>query len=951
MAGVGIDCPLLIVVAGNLFGRGQLDPNMLEGSGPLRDEILTAFRDAMAGDRAFGDPELRREVLKAVAILQPFRTGDDEFHAAMAGLTGQPYDRIVHHLRSLEDGGILLRRGQSLRVVPDLLGDVVLAEAMADTASGRPTGYLERVWQTVSGQPLLHVFVNGARVDWQVRQGTHNASSLVGPLWRWFEQQFRDAGPSARLALLEMLRKVAYFQPQRALAMARWAHENPSENPSADGNPESLLYLYPTNENVVHGLPAVIENAAYNADFLPEALDLLWQLASSDERPTNQYPEHPIRVLCTLAEYEVGKPLLYNEAAVDAAKRWLAPPDVGDLPHSPFDVLEVLLASELEERIPRDHSLLLRSRSLNVDAVADVRASVIDLAMSEVRSADPRRAVNAIEAIARGLHFPRGLFGRQVTDTEWSQWTPTICEEIQRLGDLGSDESLDPVVNVAIRNALHPHAQGSGVTKDPAARALERFPASLEHDFALALHDGWGRILGRKRGSLDDAPDRQAFFDHVASKATNLWADEELCNRLERRLTTERRAFKAGGGRAGNPAPFVWTLIRTRPSLGSVICRRVIDDPTSVLLELVPTALSRLANSNSADTIALADALIATGSTVVARHVAHAFAWGRGDRSDLLDNEANLLRSLATHDDPTIRQIAAQAVQPLSSGQRPLALELAATIRFVDDTQIAAELLGAFGSHGRLRWDELSDAQASDFLDQLRHCPSIDDYHILDFLSHLSRTEPDTVVRLLLDRAEIGDELPYAKYRPLPHHWEPSLHVRANDRFPEILRTIRDWIVDGEAPSRRSDGPEIFHAVAQDYDAQAIQILDETLLADTPQHIRVVGAILREAPRHLVWDNVPFVARALHIAERHGQDSIRAIGNGLHAAVTTGSRSGSIGEPYQEDIEQRDKSAEIANKLPTGSIEQSFYHSLTRAAEASIKWEIEHDRATDRRDW
>jgi transcriptional regulator with XRE-family HTH domain len=951
LAGVGVDCPLLIVVAGHLIGQGQLDPTTLEGSGHLRDEILAGFRNAMAGDQASGDQELRREVLDAVAILQPFRTDDDEFHAAMAGLTGQPYDRVAHHLRSLEDGGILLRRGQSVRVVPDLLGDVILAQAMADTASGRPTGYLERVWRTVSGQPLLHVFVNGARVDWQVRQGTPNATSLVEPLWRWFEQQFRETGPNARLALLAMLRKVAYFQPQRALTLARWAYENPTEGAAADGNSESLLHYHPTNDDVVRGLPQVIEHVAYNAGFLPEALDLLWQLSRTDERPTNQYPEHPIRVLCALAEYQIGKPRLYNEAVVDAAARWLAQPEVGDLPHSPFDVLEVLLASELEERIPRDHKLLLRSRPLNVDAVAVVRGRVIDLALSEVRSPDPRRAVNAINAITRGLHFPRGLFGREVSDTERSQWTPIICEEIQRLGELGANESLDPVVNVAIRKVLHPHAQSSGVTKDPAAQALERFPASFEHDFALALHDGWGRILGRKRGSHDDASDRQAFFDRVASTATNLWADEELCSRLEQRLTIDRRAFNADGGGAGNPGPFVWTLIRTRPSFGSVICRRVIDDPASVLLGLVPDALNRLANSNFADTVVLAEALIATSSAAVARHVAHAFAWGRGDRSHLLDKEADLLRSLATHDDPTIRRIAAQAVQSLSSGQRPLALDLATAIRFTDDAQTAAELLGAFGSHGRLRWDELSAAQAAALLDQLRRCPSIDDYHLLDFLSHLSRTEPDTVVRMLLDRAEIGDELPYSEYRPLPHHWEPPLHVKTSDRFPEILRSIRDWIFNGEASSRRSDGPEIFRAVAQDYDAQAIHVLDETLLADTPQHIRVVGAILREAPRNLVWDNVPFVTRALHIAERHGHDSIRAIGSGLHTALTSGSRSGSIGEPYQEDIEQRDKSAEIANQLPTGSIEQRFYRSLTRAAEASIRWEIEHDRPTDRRDW
>ena len=37
------------------------------------------------------------------------------------------------------------------------------------------------------------------------------------------------------------------------------------------------------------------------------AVDLLWELAERDERPSNQHPGHPIRVLRGLIEYKVAK--------------------------------------------------------------------------------------------------------------------------------------------------------------------------------------------------------------------------------------------------------------------------------------------------------------------------------------------------------------------------------------------------------------------------------------------------------------------------------------------------------------------------------------------------------------------------------------------------------------------------------------------------------------------
>jgi hypothetical protein len=76
--------------------------------------------------------------------------------------------------------------------------------------------------------------------------------------------------------------------------------------------------------------------------FAAGALCLLWSLAQDDDRPTNQFPDHPMRVLAEMAELGTGKPFDYLFAVIDAAESWLGEP----AKLSPLDVLEPMLAVE-----------------------------------------------------------------------------------------------------------------------------------------------------------------------------------------------------------------------------------------------------------------------------------------------------------------------------------------------------------------------------------------------------------------------------------------------------------------------------------------------------------------------------------------------------------------------------------------------------------------------------
>jgi transcriptional regulator with XRE-family HTH domain len=849
LAHASTDCPLITVVGAGLIKRDQLDPRRLEVDESIRTEILRAFRDALVADPATGDPGLRRSVLDAVSVLQPVRTDVGLFQSAIMQLTDVPFDRVVTHLRSLEDAGVLLRRGQSIRIVPDLLGDVILAEACFDERSGHATGYLDRVRQVADGEALQHVFINASRMDWQVRQEQTETPSLVESLWSVVEAEFRLGGIHARAEILRLLRKVAFFQPDRALMLARWALEHPTDTVEDVDHVLARLYR-PSYENVLHEIPPLLNNVARNFEFLPDAADLLWQLGQHDERPTNQHPEHAMRVLAELASYETGKPLPFNAALIDAAACWLADEKVDEPPHSPFDVLESVLATEGYDQFSDALKISFRPYTINVDAVRGLRERVIDLALTEARSQDPRRAVRAIKAVEAGLHYPTGLFGRPVEKSQHDKWTPIFVETIQRLQEVAADEALDPVVGVAIRQALHWHATHSPAeTRAAALKVLESLPCSIEHQLTLVLHDGWGHLVSTRDDYEQAERDKLAQFERVAAALVAKRSIETIVNLLVDRLRAQRRGFGSG---EGFPGPFVWTLIGMKPSIGEAICWRIATEPESPLLELVPMALSRLAESRPTEAMKCARELLATGSLPVVQRVAYAFSWNRGARSQLVDGERDLLRQFAEHEDPNVRSSAVRAAQLISKSHRPEAVDILTRVRFADSLGVAKELFSTFGPHGYLSWTELSNRQAAGLLDQLRECPSIDEYHVTEFLSVLSKDHPTAVLGLLIDRVERTErDSTDAEFHALPYNWHNPLQIRSHPQFAGFPRQIRNWIASNlDSWRRRTMGAELFRAVAVHFDGPVMDVLNEAIRIGSREQIEAVGAILREAPAH-----------------------------------------------------------------------------------------------------
>jgi transcriptional regulator with XRE-family HTH domain len=950
LAAAARDCPFLLVTGALLIRDGMIDLHQFEGDDRLRQELIESLADTVPL-RPADQAEARVEVLRAVAAFQPLRTADPDFRATLEELTRRPFDQLAPYLSAWEDAGILLSRQDKYRVVPDLLGDALLAAASRARKTGAPTGYLDRVRQAAQGGALANLIVNASRIDWQeppVRRG-----QLVRSLWQGLDREFRAGGAATRTAALEVLGKVAFYQPQPTLAIVRWALENPA---APEQVPTGLGFSHTyTDDNVRDAAAPVLRAAAYHPSFLSQAADLLWELGRNDPRPPNQLPNHAMRMLGDMAKYDPRGVTIYQKSLPTIVERWLGRSPRADDIHNPLEALHPLLAAEEHSETWSPHALTLRPFLIDPDAppVAELRQQVLALALKQLSSTDLRRAAAAAETVGKALIGPLDGFGLKVSDEQHAAWAKTFAQTLARLREAIQARPPGPAVSVALREQLQWQAEHPAAEIQKASReVLAMLPRRAEHDLARALHGGPiepPADLAARTIYLDRHWANEQFLSDCAALIAD-WPDHEVIALIEQLVEDLRYALHDDSGNAG---PFMQAIVTARPSLGEALCGRVQDAPATSLATLVAPTLSALAQTKNPRAVDLAQQLLMTADTNLARGIAHAFGLNRS-RTNVLNGEPALLRNLIEHPDPDgiVPSAALGAVRYLATEHRELALEILTWIPEGRKDIAAGEIALAFGPHGPLEWADLAQRHKDSFLAAIRTASSLQRrYEVAEFLAALSLNEPHSVIDLLTARVEAVESGASAR-AALPHPWPVPLRFRDRNDFPDLLRRVREWLCAAPSSSwRRYLGSDLFSAVSGPFDAQVLQVIEEYLSEPDAAKIKTVSTMLSGAPRTLVW-NPDFVRKCLRAADSCGTKSLAAVQSALHSALFAGGSSAAIGQPFPEDVEQRDNATKLAEQAVPGSLEEQFYRALSESAQAWINNAIsEDDLDIDGRDW
>jgi len=116
-----------------------------------------------------------------------------------------------------------------------------------------------------------------------------------------------------------------------------------------------------------------------------------------------------------------------------------------------------------------------------------------------------------------------------------------------------------------------------------------------------------------------------------------------------------------------------------------------------------------------------------------------------------------------------------------------------------------------------------------------------------------------------------------------------------------------------------------------------VSLNSHPLRPTTPSDIKLIAYILNEVPPTFVFEYGAFVIQFLEQTQRYGKDIAELASNGFYRSSIGGLKHGVPGEPFPEDINIKNKAAEILKTLPRFSPAYNLYEKIHMIAVHDIE--------------
>ena len=937
------DCPLVTVVGGQLLARKDIAPELLERDEDFRDTVLVRFQEIIVGELGDKiDPPLCRSLLNLIAAVQPIRLDDEITLDSEAKFLNIDRPTLLISLDILEKAGVLLRRGHTLRIVPDVLADHILHKASV-TSQGQPTGYADLVFDKFKSLCPSEVLRNLSELDWRLRQSGAQASDLLRSTWQSIEQEFKDASHQGRSTILRILEKVAVYQPERTLELVEFAIRKPA---TRSESPELAQIYEFTHSDVLRQLPALLRQISYTLDYLPRCCNLLWELGRDDNRNLHSNPDNGVRVLADLGGYEIGKPFVVTRGVLDTIEKLLEDPSSHDHIHSPLDIIDPMLAKTGISVHYGGQSFNYRPFKLKYESIKSIRQRAISLIDRCLHSNDLKITLRALASLESALQEPQAYLNMDIADEDLEQWRPEQLEILTLMADLAR-RSAEPVTLIRIRKALSWHRRYSPF--DEVKAKAEAVVSSIPESFELRLTqelmdpfhmDDWQpsedsgengyRLRSEKIGQM-----RRPLVVEFIGQSEHVGKAYEI-------LTDRLQTISAAGVQP-NPHTFLGILGNKAPEFAASLCEVIVDNPDGPLASYLQPLLASVRKWSVERARDIGQRVLRGGSPLFCRGLAlsyQSWAWA----NDGTPEDIEVIRELINLDDVDVRRLAIGALAALAEAHPRVAIDLAKGVEIGDNVHLAEKMCQLFFDGHGIPFRELTSDELKTLLSKLEDVKEIEDYFINIFLVKASEQDARAVVGLLLTRIrKVGEK--GTRYHPLPllEFRDPLIGLAASPDHENILREIRDTSLEPVSPVEYWI-PQLFREASLDFESAAsLKVLNEWINSGDAGNIKSAAHLVSRAQPAFVFKNIEFVANLLERAHSAGSDCYQSVTSNLASSALSGTRSGTPGQPMPEDVAIRDQATVVMNQLDAGSPPYRFYDSLAKSAEASIHEKLLRD--------
>lgn len=920
------DSPVVAVVASRLLVRRELDLGALSRDEDFRQVVLRRFRDEVLGQVTSFPPPLVQKFILAASAIGPFKGKQHNLGTALAQHLEMKPDAYLKLLVASEAAGVLLRRGYTYRVTPDVLADFILEDACL-AADGSSTGFAETVFREFGGVAGAQVLRNLGEIDWRsTRAGSETA--ILTSVFNALREDFARGSILERAHILDALSEVAPYQPREVLALIEQALAQPV------GEITELEAAWKfSDETVLRKVPEILRRVALNLDFLPRAADLLWQLGRDKAARLNSATEHPIRILQDIAGFDVRKPMEYREALLGRAEHWIEEADAFNHVHSPLDVIDKMLVRQGLHSEAAGFAVSLQPYFVNAKATKEFRARVIAVIDRAAATGSLRAVFRAISSYMTLFHdFKSAPFGQPMPEPYDDDWREERVRAIKALGVLAASLS-EPLVYLEIFRAVQWHArhESDEPVREAAARVMETLPTSRAHDLTEVLVDanGWRYrddelMEALETTNTDPIAERRM---EVARWAIATYTPEEFVTRADERLLLAREHEL-------NPTPqiFFGAIVSVDSAFAAAAVREVITRPESAVAVYLHGFLIQMTQADRATARNLVSEIIASGNTTLM----HAAALSHVFDHELDDADHAALRTLLRSKDERTAVSAIDALMHLRGKNEPFILAELKQLAIAGSVAKAHAVGQLFRRHEELLV-KIEEAALRRLVGECGELLTVEDYDISWFLGHAAERVPDAVVRLLLRRIEKAHD-GIDDYRAMPYQRIPINRevLAAQQGYEALLREVRDQLQPATW-QRHHYVPDLFRSIARLDDPVTLRVLREWVDSGEPEKITDAAQLLAAASADFVFDQQDFVVHVLERAQAAGKDCFDHARSALAKPNYSRMRTGSGGAPFPQDVALKERAEAVAAALPAGTAAERFYRDLASYATGEIK--------------
>lgn len=931
------DCPLILVVGGKLIAQKNIPLELLEQDDNFTRVVLDRFSDVVLGKIEEGyEPNILKGFINILAIIQPINPSDDTVLDLLASFLSLDKTDVINILDLLETNGVLVRRGRMVRIIPDVLADHIVSRSCL-TVSGKPNGFAQKAFNHFEGRCFEEILQNLGELDWRVSRSKGKVN-LLEDIWKKIEESIKKGNHYERSEILKKLESVAYYQPEQTLCIIEYVIHNPAIK--SEDKKISKLYGF-SHKDCLTKLPSLLQKISYHLEYLPRCSDILWELGRNDKRATNQHPEHAMRVLESLAKYDIGKIVQVNKLMLEAIKKWLKNDDVHKYTYSAFDILDPLFEKSSHSDTYEGNKITFHPFMVSKENTAAIRNEALNIVTGYALKSELPVALRAISSLHKALAEPTEHFNGTISEEEHKKWESEQLAALDSLKKVSKNRK-EPLVHITIKDDVVwyiKRSRNSGV-RDGARKLFESLSKSFETNLTECLMrpDGKEWLADDEKYSYEERQKINLRFQKTTAtkfvkeypkvemgfkKIEKIFKDLELCTSFY------------------SPGMFLSELAKLYPDYAKKLCALTIKNKNALFRKQVDFLLYGMDDTDHDTSSKIAKKAIETQDEKLLFSMASYYGY-RVSVEKINKQDIENIKKLITHKNSTVRRLAIRVIGRIGKNDLNLGMKLMKLAKVGKDEQVAEEYVEQINKAYAIDPDSLNEKEIAMIFSKLTQVDKIGHHWIESFLKYVSEKFPEMFIDFLLKRVKIGEKRKKYTYESFGH----SLHkqvspLKDSPDYEKVLRKIRDAACDYKKDNYAY--AKLFKVLTGNFNETTLGVLTESIDSGDKSKIMGIGSLIHHAYHDFIFENPNFVEKILNASKSLGEECYKSVRSNLFWGANSRSKSGTAGQPMPEDIKMRDESDKLMQKYQAGTPTYEFYKDVKEYAEEEIKESMMRD--------